>query len=284
MRGRRLLVAAYPPSFRERYADELDALLDDTGVGPREVVDLLLGAARAWLRPAYGVDGAERRRRRLLSSVSVVWVAFCTVVCGTAGTLRLLEDPPVTGFDPHDGRWALGHEAAADALLVAAVLVLVAAVPLGLRALRSSAGVRRVVVGPVAGLAVLLLTFAGLQGYVVVAQPGAELPRWFLVAGAAWLLASAGVAAWWTVALPRALRLAGPAAPRLRVPALLSAAVALLLSAPAVLVLAVAVRTGSAWGTGYAVVMWVCVAGVLTAWLAGLTSASRGVAALRVRT
>ena len=32
-RGRRTLLAVYPPSFRERYADELDALLDDTGVG-----------------------------------------------------------------------------------------------------------------------------------------------------------------------------------------------------------------------------------------------------------
>lgn len=286
-RRRRALLAAYPPSFRERYADELDALLDDTGVGPRESADLLVGAARAWLSPRYGADPTERRRLRLLSSVSVGWVAFCTVVCGTAGTLRLLEDPPMPPYDPHSGSWLVVHELATAATLLAAVLVLAAGVPLGLRALRTSGAVRRLVVGPMAALGLLAVTFVGLESYALVQRSAAcctTLPGWYLVAGSVWLLVAAGMAAWWTVALPRALRLAAPEERRLRAPTLLSAAVALLLSVPALLVLAVAVRTGSAWGTGYAVVMWLCVAGVLIAWLSALTSAARGVVVLRVRT
>ncbi len=285
--GHRLLLAAYPPYFRERYADELDALLDDTGTGPRVVLDLLLGAARAWLRPAYGAEPLERRRLRLLSSVSAVWVAFCTVLCGTAGTLRLLEDPPAADYDPHAGGWLAGHDLARSALALAAVLVLVAGVPLGLRALRSSREVRRLVAGPVAALLVLGAVFAGLETYLL-GQPASTccttLPRWFLVTGSVGLLGAAGVAAWWMLALPRALRAARPETGRLRVPAAVAAAVAVLLSAPTVLVVAVAARTGSAWGTAYAVVMWTCVAGVVVAWLAALTSASRGLGALRVRT
>jgi hypothetical protein len=285
--ARRALLAAYPPSFRERYGDELDALLDDTGVGLRDAGDLLVGAARAWLRPAYGVDPVERRRRRLVSTVSAVWVAYCTVLCGTLGTLRLLEDPPVPHYDPHAGRWAVGHETAAGAMLLAGLLVLVVGAPLGLRALRSSAAVRRIVTGPVVGLVLLAITFAGLEGYRLT-QPESScctaLPVWYLAAGSAWLVAATAVAAWWTVALPRALRAARPDASRLRAPVVLGGVVAVLLTAPAALVVAVAVRTGSAWGTVYASVMWVCVAGVVVAWLTALTSTVRGLGALRLRT
>lgn len=47
-RRHRLLLGLYPPSFRERYGDELEALVEDTASSPRISRDLAVGALRAW--------------------------------------------------------------------------------------------------------------------------------------------------------------------------------------------------------------------------------------------
>jgi hypothetical protein len=43
---RRLLVRVYPRAWRERYGDELLELLDETGFGPREALDVLRSGVR----------------------------------------------------------------------------------------------------------------------------------------------------------------------------------------------------------------------------------------------
>lgn len=282
-RAQRWALRAYPPVFRERYGDELAQLVEDAGRrGPAVTADLLVGALRAWAGPAYSGDPAERRRLRLLSSVSTVWVGFCLVLCGTVGTLRLLEDPPAPGFDPSSGAWAWAHDVAAAALWLSLALVVAAAVPLGVRALRIRA-VRRVVLGPVVALALLGAGFEALAS-ARRAMPASDcctaLPTWYLAGAAAWLLASAGVAAWWTVAMPVALRRAAPSADRLRPAAWVSAAVVPLLLVPAVLVSVVAATHGAAWGPAYAAVVWTCAAAVVGAWACAATSLARGVPAL----
>ncbi|MGD3111577.1 hypothetical protein [Streptomyces sp. YGL11-2] len=77
----RLALRAYPPSFRERYGPELEALVEDTGTGPCVVADLLIGALRAWLRPVMPNESAERRRRRMQASVATTWVSWCAALC-----------------------------------------------------------------------------------------------------------------------------------------------------------------------------------------------------------
>jgi hypothetical protein len=42
----------YPGSWRARYGDEMEALLDERRPGPRERLDLVRGAADAWLHPS----------------------------------------------------------------------------------------------------------------------------------------------------------------------------------------------------------------------------------------
>jgi hypothetical protein len=282
--GRRVLLAAYPPSFRERYGDELDALLEDTGTGPREILDLLAGAARAWLRPAYGADPAQRRRLRLLSSVSTVWVGFCVVLCGTLGTLRLLEDPPVPGLALGTPRWQAFHLGATEALFLSIVLVLVGGVPVGIRALRSGRAARRLVAGPVVAL-LLLAAFTVLVYTVAVARMsdgGPPYPTWVTALLLAWLVATPLVAVWWAVALPMALRAAGRGVGDLVLPAVLGAAVAALLAVPLLLIAAVAFRTVRFWGVGVeSGIVALCVAGVAVAWLVTAVSAARSLPALR---
>lgn len=60
----RLVLRCYPAAWRERYGDELLALLADRGAGWRDVPNLLAGAIDAWVylrpRPAGGVLAAAR--------------------------------------------------------------------------------------------------------------------------------------------------------------------------------------------------------------------------------
>ncbi|MGW0878338.1 hypothetical protein [Streptomyces sp. NPDC002671] len=76
----RVALRAYPPSFRERYGCELEALVEDTGAGPSIVADLLVGALRAWLHPVMPEESTERRRRRMQASVATTWVTWCAAL------------------------------------------------------------------------------------------------------------------------------------------------------------------------------------------------------------
>ena len=86
-------VRLYPPSFRERYGAELDALVSDLGGG--HPGDLLRGAARAWLRPSFAGPDALRRRRQ--ATAATVWVAWCAGFLVAPAVNRALLDPPVPG-------------------------------------------------------------------------------------------------------------------------------------------------------------------------------------------
>lgn len=88
----RLALRAYPPSFRERYGLELEALVEDTGTRPSVVVDLLVGALRAWLHPVMPDESAERRRRRMQASVATTWVTWCAALYALPMLRLILTD------------------------------------------------------------------------------------------------------------------------------------------------------------------------------------------------
>ncbi|MCA2226263.1 hypothetical protein [Nonomuraea aurantiaca] len=72
----RVVMACHPPWFRERYGEELAALVEETGGGPRVLLDLAAGAVRAWLRPALSGDPAARVRRRMQATLATTWIAW----------------------------------------------------------------------------------------------------------------------------------------------------------------------------------------------------------------
>lgn len=283
-RGRRLLLASYPPYFRERYGEELDALLDDTGTGPRVALDLLLGSARAWLRPAYAAAPEERLRLRLLSTTSTLWVCWCVVILGSMGVLRLLEDPPAPTLDQAAPMLAALHRAGAVGLVVSAVLVLVAAVPLGWSALRTSPAARRIVAGPVVGVvavgALMLVLLGWTRANPDALAQGYDLPAWVLLAELAWVLLVGVTALWWTIAMPRALRAARPSRTSLRVPVLVGLPLSAVLLVPTALAVSVTVATGTYWGRAYTAVGACWTAAVCLAAVAAVVSSVRGLRAL----
>lgn len=88
----RLALASYPPSWRERYGAELNDLA--AAQGGQAGGDLLVGAARAWLRPA----GQRSREARRLSAICTAHVAWCAAFVGMLGYLKQVNDPPVPGL------------------------------------------------------------------------------------------------------------------------------------------------------------------------------------------
>ncbi|GAA3165098.1 hypothetical protein [Nonomuraea roseoviolacea] len=96
----RVALACYPPWFRERYGQELAALVEDVGGGPRVLLDLAGGATRAWLRPALAGAPEARLRRRLQATLATTWVAWCAGISSVPLLDRLLLDPPPPGT-PH---------------------------------------------------------------------------------------------------------------------------------------------------------------------------------------
>lgn len=96
----RALVALYPPAWRERYAEELLALIQDTGLTPRAALHLAAGAAAAWIRIPRHLLPADKRLRASVSAILAAW----TVLAG-AGLVygQLSEDQalrPATAAHP----------------------------------------------------------------------------------------------------------------------------------------------------------------------------------------
>ncbi|WP_214323837.1 hypothetical protein [Nonomuraea sediminis] len=217
----RVALACYPPWFRERYGDELEALVEDTGGGPGVMLDLAVGATRAWLRPALGDQG-----RRAQATLATTWVAWCAGVSSVPVLDRLLLDPPAPGTPDTvralvSAAWWLVLAGCAVAGAAALLMTLRVLVP---------ARDRRLVVpllpgGVLAGVEVV--------GALLLARPH-QLSAGFLAGVLAW---TAGLAA--TVLAVAAgpvvtLRRARPSVAVMRPPVLLAAAVTVLLCAVAV--------------------------------------------------
>ena len=272
------LIATYPPCFRARYEAELHALVDDAGVTGRTIVDLVAASARAWLTPTFSGSTTEASRRRLQATVATTWVACCAGSITVPGLYRLLLDPRPANIDPTVQRLLV---AAQIPLPVTAVLVASAGLVAGFGAGRAALARRdRMVLGPVLPAVALGLIEVVGMGVVWLLRRGhpAVWPHpsvAFTLVGSAWVLGFGAFVIAAAVGPAVAVTRAAPPATRLRPAAVLAAAAAVTLAiAVALCVAAVTLVGASAAG----------LIGVLygTAALAvALTSAARGVRALR---
>lgn len=81
----------YPLAYRERYREELSALLEDCPATVGTVFDLLFGALDAHLRPGRLVASPSERMRGTISAAVVLWIAVTLVGAAFAKTT---EDSP----------------------------------------------------------------------------------------------------------------------------------------------------------------------------------------------
>jgi len=183
---KRLLLRLYPARWRERYGDELLALVDEAGFGPRAALDMARGGMRERvhaLRRAIVQGGAEMvigpawrhptgwalvAALVLAPTLLLVGMSYLTYELGLSGLAAMME--PVND--------AINRVRPLDLLLVAAPLIalLVALVPLLRLELRRGAevGTTEAVVGLRLRAANLLVGLAALAvgglllGHIVV--------------------------------------------------------------------------------------------------------------------
>lgn len=117
----RLLLAAFPTSFRARYGDELAALVPACGTGWHVTADLARAVARAWLRPTFAGAPDERRRLRLQATTSTVLLMWALSAFAAAAFGRAVDDKPVPGLHA----WGLAaYTAGSGVFQVGAAVVL----------------------------------------------------------------------------------------------------------------------------------------------------------------
>jgi len=94
----RAMLALYPPAWRARYGDEVSALLEDSGAGPRTIASLAWHAAPAWIWPPGHLHDQPARIRASLTTVLAAWTALAGLAMVPAA--RPSPWPPV----PRDTR------------------------------------------------------------------------------------------------------------------------------------------------------------------------------------
>ena len=275
----RWALRAYPPSFRERYGDELAAVADEVTPSWRITADLYAGAARAWVRPAF--PGSAPTRRRLQASVTTVWVAWCAGFLLVPAMSKALLDPPGSNVDA-TVRWLL---AAAEVLFVGGWVAALG----GVAVVVSRALVPRVrgaewaVLRPLVPAVVIAVAEATGVGFLAVAArsgaPRATTAEIALAiacaAGLALLVLSVAVGP--VVTLSRL----SPDLTVLRAPTRLAALLSLCLIAMTLASAAAALRSGDARLVGSVVPVFALLVVAGAAGCTAVVSAGRGVLALR---
>ncbi|MGD0196662.1 MAG: hypothetical protein ABSC56_01965 [Solirubrobacteraceae bacterium] len=198
---RKRLLSLYPQAWRDRYGEELSALLDQTPASVTGTLDLLRGALTAHLRPLAGSAPAARARSTI-ARVLGCFIVFCAVGSGFAKTTENYDYTehvhPLLG---------IAHTVILVAALVAAAALALAAAPLVLASLahawrtREPALIKLIAVPPAA-----IAVFAGSVGLLALWMDAhrhhAGVGGWLLVGFCLLCGATGGFACW---AAPRAI-------------------------------------------------------------------------------
>jgi hypothetical protein len=94
----RLILAAYPARFRDRYGDELATVVADCGGGWRVTFDLAVSAVKARLNPGPITSGTDGRRLRLETTTSTVFALWVWSAVAVGLFARAVDDQPVPGL------------------------------------------------------------------------------------------------------------------------------------------------------------------------------------------
>jgi hypothetical protein len=157
----------YPLAYRRRYGEEMSALLEDRPPDSRAVLDLMIGALRAHMRPgdAAGAVDARERVRLSASGILLCWVFFAAA---GFGYYKTTEDLPFSTAGHAHPVLRDAHLAVQALALIATGAVLLGALPLILSALaraRHSPSMRRLVARPLRPV----LLFAALTAAFIAA-------------------------------------------------------------------------------------------------------------------
>ena len=186
---RPLLVRLYPRAWRERYAAEFDALLDQCLRSPLDVLDVILGAMDAHLQLLNGENVNWRIMNminKLRTTILVVFAAYIGFIVAGFSLVGMADDSPMMPLMktnlPLAATWTTIQVGAAVALLAVVIGGLPLALTVFRRALGSNRHALRLLLVPVFAFMVLVLyvgfiflVWTGriqISGVYTVVQPG----------------------------------------------------------------------------------------------------------------
>jgi hypothetical protein len=192
-----MLVALYPCAWRERYREEMLALVADDPPGVRGLASLVRGALAEHLHPRAGLRAGRDVRMRL--SVGALFACWLGISLAGVTFQKVTENIPFDGpsIDASQGYHllALGRGLTLAGALLGAAAVAVGGLPLLWQAVRRAASpgqsrLRLLLALPPLSVAVLA-AFAGVVLWLAPAR-GERFPAaWILTASVPFALASA---------------------------------------------------------------------------------------------
>jgi len=198
---RKRLLSLYPEAWRERYGEEMCALIDESPPSVAAILDLLRGALAAHLRP-LGKSVPAARARGTITYVLGCFIVFCFFGAGFAKTTE--------NFDYTERAHPLlgvSHVVILVAAILAAGALVLAAAPLAMVSLVQARRTRepvlmRLIAVPPAAIAVFAGSLGLLALWLNANHHRAGAGGWMLL-GLCVLCAAAGGFACWVA--PRAI-------------------------------------------------------------------------------
>ncbi len=163
-----LTLGLYPLAFRRRYGEELAALIDDSAPRTMASVDLLRGALSAHVRPPASLAGVVDPPDVVRASASGILACWVLFAAAGFGFYKTTEDHAFTSAQHAHPLLGGAHLGVQVIAVLASLVILAAALPLGIAAIRAARGdpdLRRLVVAPLIALGVL----SGLTALLVLA-------------------------------------------------------------------------------------------------------------------
>ncbi|HUN33916.1 MAG TPA: hypothetical protein VMU95_18085 [Trebonia sp.] len=213
----RVALGLYPPAWRARYGDEVQALLEDSGAGVRAAASLAWHAVPAWAWPARHLHDRPGRMRASLATTGMAWALLAGLAAvfvqlaqaqGSSQALTLARHPVIQG-----SYWVFD-----GAVIVSVLAVAAGGLPLWVRMARDARGAdRRPELAGLLAPAVVPVVFVAASTVIVglARRPGVRVVPWQARPVAD--LASGMIGPWWFLALvvaglaAAAVSAAGPA-------------------------------------------------------------------------
>ncbi len=140
------LARLYPAAWRERYAAEFEALLEQCLHTPLDIIDVIFGALDAHLQLVNG-DSLNWRLMNMLnklrSTVLIVFAAYIGFIVAGMTLVGLLDDSPMIPYMQSDPASALAMTIIRLGAVIALLAVVVGGMPLAITVIRRAFSIDR---------------------------------------------------------------------------------------------------------------------------------------------
>ena len=192
---RKRLLSLYPEAWRDRYGEEMSALLDQTAPSVTGTLDLLRGAVAAHIRPLVSPSPLARARGTI-SYVLGCFIVFCFFGAAFAKTTENYDS--IEHVHPLLG---VSHSVVLIAAVAGAGTLALAAAPLALASLALARRERdpvviKLIATPPAAIAIFGCSVELLALWLNAHQHHAGLVGWLLLGVCALAAALGGIACW----------------------------------------------------------------------------------------